>query len=177
MARKSTVDRLDPKVRAQIIELRDRGRTIDEIMAKLAELNLPENVSRSAVGRWVQNADRITARIRQSREICQAIVKDLGQAPESKAARFNIEVMQASIMELVSACDSTDPLDLKTVRQLSAALADLSRAAKLDIDNQLTIKREAIKEAAEKAETVAKEAGLSAATIDTIRKSILGIST
>ena len=52
MPRRSTIKRLPKAIQERIGELREAGRTIDEILAKLAELDV--EVSRSALGRHVK---------------------------------------------------------------------------------------------------------------------------
>ena len=59
MARPSTIQRLPTEVRELIAELREEGRTIDEVLEKLRELRL--DVSRSALGRHVKQLDAIGA--------------------------------------------------------------------------------------------------------------------
>ena len=64
MARPSSISRLPPEIREAIGALRQDGRTIDEILAKLRELAPAAEVSRSALGRHVQVLDRIGEQLR-----------------------------------------------------------------------------------------------------------------
>ena len=77
---------------------------IDEIMAKLDELNV--DVSRSAVGRHCKRLESIQASIRQSRTIAEAIVKDYGdEDKENKVARANIEVLHSILFRMMGSED------------------------------------------------------------------------
>ncbi|MGH6909921.1 MAG: phage protein Gp27 family protein, partial [Phenylobacterium sp.] len=89
MARPSTIDKLDPKLRGLIGELRDKGHTIDEILTKLRELDV--DVSRSALGRKVKQIDSIREMLKHSRDAAESIIKALGDGPENKTGRLNIE--------------------------------------------------------------------------------------
>ena len=110
MGRRSSIDRLPAAVRDKIGALRQEGRTIDEIMAKLDELNV--DVSRSAVGRHCKRLESIQASIRQSRTIAEAIVKDYGdEDKENKVARANIEVLHSILFRMMGSEDG-EPVTL-----------------------------------------------------------------
>tara|TARA_B000000460_G_C21481316_1_gene377159 strand:- start:26 stop:271 length:246 start_codon:yes stop_codon:yes gene_type:complete len=72
----SSIDRLLPSIQELIGRLRREGRTIDEIRAKLMELDV--DVSRSALGRHVKSLADVQRRMRDSREIANALVNQFG---------------------------------------------------------------------------------------------------
>jgi predicted DNA-binding transcriptional regulator YafY len=157
--------------------LRQNGATIDQILDKLRELDA--DVSRSALGRHVHHISILGERIRRSREVAQALVENLGDAPESRQARLNIETMHSIIMDMFAQTgDDGQPLTLdpESALQLSRALQALASARKTDADAVLKIRQEATKQAATAAESVAKARGLSAETVQAIRANILGIA-
>ena len=98
MPRKSTVRRLPPALREQIGALLDQGRTLDEITAQLNQLGA--EVSRSALGRYKQHLDKVGEKLRRSREVAEALIAKLGNAPESKALRLNVELMHSVLLDL-----------------------------------------------------------------------------
>lgn len=98
MPRRNTVRRLPPEIRDRIGALLDQGRTLDEILAHLAELGA--NVSRSALGRYKQHIDKVSERIRRSREVAEAAVRTLGGEPESKTTRLNIELLHGILHDM-----------------------------------------------------------------------------
>src|SRR6185312_16084101 len=97
MSRRSSIDRLPAEIRETIADLRDKGVTIDQILDALRELGAV--VSRSALGRHVKRLDEIAERMRHSRAVADALVKRLGDAPETKQARLNIELTHSIIFD------------------------------------------------------------------------------
>lgn len=177
MPRPSSVQKLPPEIRGLIGALRENGCSIDDIMAKLREL-LPEEAvpSRSALGRHIKGMAQLSERIRRSREVSEALVRRLG-TDENKTAALNIEVMQTAVLDLFLAADEDGgtTLDVDQVALLARTVRDLATARKSDVDTVLKVRTVALAEAAKAAEGAAKEAGLGAATIDAIKRSILGI--
>lgn len=179
MPRKSTIERLPAEVRELIGKLRDGGRTIDEILAKLRELDV--DVARSTLGRHVKNLDKIAERVRRSRDVADALVRRIGEAGENKQLRLNVELMHSIIMELFSGGEDGQPiaLDAEGAMFLARSLRDLALAAKTDTEHALKIRETAAREtkaaAAKAVESAGRAAGLSAETIETIRAGVLGI--
>lgn len=179
--RPSTVDRLPEELRELIGRLRQDGATIDEIMAKLSELNA--GVSRSAVGRHVKSLAVIGEQLRHSREIATALVSRFGEEPDNRVARLNIEMMHGLVLQtLTAAASRTDEegesvtINPEEARFLSDALRNLATAQKTDADFQIKVRAEALKSAAAAAESVMKSRGMSAETVDLIRSAVLGVA-
>lgn len=176
MARPSTIQRLPAEVREMIGSLRENGRTIDEILAKLRELEV--DVSRSALGRHVQQIDAIGKEIRRSREVAEALVKQYGEAPESRTAQLNIELMQGLVTRLMFAEDgelvSFEPKD---AMMMATALQKLAQASKQDADRVLLIRKEFTKKLddAIAAAEEAGEKGLSPERLSELRRGFLGV--
>lgn len=174
MARKSTVDRLPGEVRELIGRLRDQGRTIDEIRGKLLELDL--DVARSTLGRHIQHLDRWSERMRWSRQISESLMQRLGEDPDNRVARYNVEMLHTLIMELVSKAEDLDPKD---VLFLTTGLEKLARAAKVDVDRVVKIKTALQAKVAEKLAQAEGEidAGKAdpAAVMRRIREEVYGI--
>lgn len=166
MGQTSTVKRLPQPVRDEIHALLDSGQTLDSIIAHLRTLGVAE-VSRSALGRYKKNFDALVERMRRSREISEAVVRNFGHEAESKTARLNMEMMQSVIFDLMLKCQGEDEdgqgvmLDPKQAQALSAAMANLARARRLDQEAILQAREEAAREAvarmSEAADTVARE--------------------
>jgi len=158
--------------------LRENGRTLDEILEKLREL-LPDDAlpSRSALGRHIKGMALVGERIRRSREVAEALVRRLG-ADENRTSALNIELMQTVVLDLFLA-ETEDGegavLDAKQVALLSGAVRDLASARKADTEATLKVRTAALADAAKAAEGAGKAAGLTAATIETIKASIFGV--
>ncbi|MFQ5776309.1 MAG: phage protein Gp27 family protein [Kiloniellaceae bacterium] len=178
MARLSTIDRLPARVRERIGALRRAGRTIDEILAKLAELGAPDaaRISRSALGRHVKGLDAMAERVRWSRGAAEAIMARLGE-DEGRAARLNIELMHASLMDLLAG-EEQQPitLDPEKAMLIGRTLRDLATAARHDTERELRVRKEIAARAAKAAGGAARKAGLSAEAIAAIERDVLGIA-
>lgn len=174
MARSSTIRRLEPEFQELIGRLRERGRTIDEILAHLAKLDV--EVSRSALGRHIQTIDRIGERIRKQRAIAEAIVTRFGEDEENQLARGNIELLHAALMELTGGEDG-QPVELtpKSAALLAQATKDLSTAKRNDAVVALKAREEMAKAAAQAVDRVAKTKGLSADQVAALKSEFLGI--
>ena len=189
MARPSSIDKLPDEVRAEIGKLRQVGWTIDQIVEHLRGL-LDKAPSRSAVGRHVQSLEKLGERMRRSRQVAEALVRELGDAPESNAARLNIELLHSAILDLfMKAADGESEIDKfgratldgnpEGTMMLAKALDHLSRASKTNVDfiaaAEARAATRAKREAAGAAEAVAREKGLSADTIAAIKAGIFGV--
>lgn len=191
MARKkqtpSSIDRLLPELQELIGQLRGQGRTIDEIRAKLLELDV--EVSRSALGRHVRTLADAQVTMQRSRQIAESLVARFGDEPDDKLARLNIELAHGLIMRLMLST-AIDPetgesapivLDPKDAMFCASAINSLTSSSKTVEDRIVkAIERErvrATKAAAEKAVTAAKAKGLSKDTVEAIRFAVLGSDT
>lgn len=179
MARPSTIDQLPAELRQVIADLREQGVTIDQILGELRSLGAA-HISRSALGRHIKGLDALGERLRRSREVADVLARRLGDAPESKQARVNIELLHSVIMDLFSSEDgSAVALDPENVMLLSRSLASLAAASKADADLTLRLREEAerrTKTAAAKAvDGIAREKGLTRETIEAIKARILGV--
>lgn len=188
MARPSSIDKLPDEVRNLISTLRGKGWTIDQIREHLSTL-LDQAPSRSALGRHILGLDKLGERIRRSRDVASALVKQLGDAPESTAARVNIELIHTAVLDLFMKAGDGEEVDKagaaalagdpQGVMMLAKALDHLAKASKSNEDFIAAAERRAADkartEAASSAEAVAKERGLSADTIAAIKAGIFGV--
>ena len=172
MARRSSIDRLPPPLREEIGKLRRDGCTIDEIIERLRQAPAGAGVSRSALGRHVQNLDKYEALLGQSRALAEQLVDRLGDAPESKTARFNIEMMQALATRMMVTDEGPASFDAEEMMFLARMLKDLASAKKLDIEAieraEARARALAIEEAKKKYGSAMKKAGISSNTISAI---------
>lgn len=173
MANISTVKRLPQEIREEIHRLLESGQTLDAITGHLRTMGVNE-VSRSALGRYKQNFDRIVDRVRRSREIADVLVRQFGREDESKAMRANIEMMHGIVSDMLMQVGDGDDedgeakpvlLDPKAAHDLAKALDHLARAKKTDQEAIIRIREEATREATQKAAeavvAVGKQEGMS----------------
>jgi hypothetical protein len=192
MTRPSTIDQLPDSIRSEIGRLRTQGVTIDGILAHLRQLHGATSVSRSALGRHIKGLDAMTERMRRSRVVAEALVHELGDAPESRAAQLNIELLHSAVMDLfMKAADGDETVDAdglaalagqpEGVMMLAKALDHLGRASRSNVEViQKAEERAATKartEAAKAVEAVGKAKGLTADTLAAIKAGIFGVKT
>ena len=183
MAALSTIKRLPPKIKAEVDGLMAGGHfTIDQIVDHLRGLNA--KVSRSAVGRYKQNFDKVAIKIRQSNEMAAALVKEIGPAAiEGKTGRLLVQILQTLIFDHLMARmdddEGSEDLSTMDIMLLAKSIKEMAQATKLDADRELKIREAATKEATEKAAEIvdglAKDKGLPPEVRETWRSQILGI--
>lgn len=179
MAR-STLDRLPKEIREEIGRLREDGWTIDELVSRLTELRTAGrhdvDVSRSAVGRYVQSMAKVGERLHQSRALAEAMVRQLGDEPDSKVARLNIELGHSIIMNLLTGEDGQGvTLDPEQVMFVTSAIQKLTAARKTDADLIMKLQADADKKALAAMDTAARKRGLSADDVAALKETFLGI--
>ncbi|MDA8049978.1 MAG: DUF3486 family protein [Rhodospirillales bacterium] len=186
--RPSSVARLPDEIRGLIGKLRGQGRTIDEIMARLREMDA--EVSRSALGRHVKGLDALGEKMRRSRAVAEALVRELGEAPESRTARLNIELLHSAILDVFMKAADGEEIeesgqaalagDPQGAMLLAKALDHLARASKGNVEFLAKAEARAAERArsaaAAAAENVARKQGISAETIAAIKSGIFGVA-
>lgn len=189
MPRPSSISRLPSEIREAIGRLREKGRTLDEILAHLARMEV--GVSRSALGRHVRHLDKLGARLRQSRALAEGLGRTLGEAPGDQVARVNIELLHSFLAETLASADDAESEHGEEARAalrnpkgaalFAEAVERLTKASRHNQDFVERIERRATeaarRAAAGAAEEAARSAGLTAPLIETIRRAILGLST
>ena len=179
--RPGKIARLPEEARELIGALLKAGRTLDEIIAKLRELDLPSEdlPGRTALGRWARRHMAIVDEMRRQQEIGQTLVERYGEAGDSRTARMNIAMAQGLLTRLMFTEEGEfAQLDAKEAMFLSDAINKLVSAAKSDTDRELKIRTEAEKkaraEAAKAIEQVSRSAGLSADLINKLKAGVFG---
>lgn len=180
MARPSKIDRLPGEIREEIGRLREHGHTIDEILTHLRTLGVGD-ISRSGLGRHIQDIDAIGERIRRTRSIATAIIERYGEGDEDKLARVNIELMHDVVFRLQTAEEDGEPVQLSTLdaQRLSATLRNLQTSARADIDLARAKKvwaEEQNRKLDEAVEVVATRRGLSREAVADLKAGFLGIA-
>lgn len=183
MAQKSSLKKLPDTIRTKVDAMIKEGDwTIDEIVQYLDEAGHPK--SRSSVGRYVQNIEKVGAKLRQSREITEALVSELGDsAAQGKQGRLLVEMARGLVFELMMKLQDSEnaALDTKDVANLGKGLAELGRALRLDQDFETKIAERVEKQVREQAAAAVDDViaggdkGLSADTVTSIRAAILGV--
>jgi type VI protein secretion system component VasF len=186
MPRPSTIDRLPQEVRGAIARLREQGRTLDEILEHLRALDV--EVSRSALGRHVQEMAKVGERLRRSRQVSEALARELGDAPESHVARINVELLHGFIYDFYALAEGEGEeadgarallRNPKAMALFAEATERLTKASRHNADFVAKVEERATnkakRDAATAVEAVAKARGISSETIDAIKAGVFGV--
>lgn len=179
--RKSTITNLPPKIRKELNRiLTDGSLTLDMIVEHLKKLGA--NVSRSAVHRYAKNYEEVRSSLRQSREVVDSLVKDLGpDATDSKQGRVLVEMLRTLAYDVLSKQLTGDgePIKKQDFFFLAKSMKELAQANRLDQDFEQKIReqveRETTAKAVKAAETACKKQGLDKKQAEFIRAEILGV--
>jgi hypothetical protein len=185
MPKPSTIDILPPEVKAQLqawlqdpritqLEATERANSL------LALAGHPERVTKSAVNRYAVKMDEVGAKMRQSREVAEMMIGKLGAAPQGKTGLLINEMLRAMAFDLTLKIQDADIADPETlaatidqVKSLALAAQRLEQAASINVKRETEIKKNALEDAARTMETTAKNEGVSAETIQRIRRDVL----
>lgn len=138
-------------------------------------------ISRSAVGRYAQRFEEIAADLRESRQMTEGLVAELGDAAaQGKQGRLLVELARTLVFRLMTKLrEDGASVSTKDVAMLGKGLAELARALRLDQDFETKVAERAAREERERnaqtAATAAVDAGASEEQVAFIRAKILGI--
>src|SRR5689334_996062 len=155
MPKKTKLDKLPRPIYDIINKLRqEEGRTVDEIMAKLQELNV--DIARSTLARGLAKIDEFGAILRERKETAKALAAD-GTGDED-LARANEQLLQSALMNLTLGQE----LSAKEALAVSASLKNSADARRMDSERRRKDRKEAKEEAASTIRTEGKRLGVSA---------------
>jgi hypothetical protein len=174
MGRKSSLETLPPKVQAAVIKAMQGGATIDDLVEHLAGLGHPR--SRSAVGRYTQQYNKLTERQSDIRVMAEAFGREFGGTDNVEGKLMMQMLTSIGVRMIMPLAAEDDPdLDAKEFNFLAKATKELLMAAKADAERDAKIREATKREAAENAEAAMRATGASADTINKVKAEILGI--
>lgn len=146
MGRKSSLRRLPPEILQEVNRLLSEGRaTLAEILEHLRGMGV-ETVSLSALGRQKQKIDKVAAKLRQSREMTEALVREIGpDAAEGQQGRVLVEVLRRLVFDhlekrLTADDENTADIDNQGFFFLAKALKEMAQANRLDQDFETKVR-------------------------------------
>ena len=183
MGRKSSVDRLPKKLRAMLTEmLADPACTQTQIVDAVNNAAGEKVLSNSGVNRYARKMKRFTEKNRQAREVAEAYLERCGADSRNKMGKVINEQIRLAAYDLMLEIDEIkekpeiDATALTDILlKVSKSLREIEQAEKLNAERTATIRKDTLEEAAKAVEATAKSDGLSADTIDKIKKQILGL--
>lgn len=150
MGRTGKVRRLPPELREQLHAMLDAGHTLDETTAHLKSLGA--DVSRSGLGRYKQQVDKVAQRLRESRNMADAIMDRMGaQAATGKSGAALIEMLTTLTSDyLLRRLDDPDAeVEVDELRALARAVKERAQAARATQDYDVKLREAARREAEE----------------------------
>jgi hypothetical protein len=181
MPRPSTIEQLAPEILEQLHALLrdprvaqlDATARINAILAERGE----RPVSKSAVNRYSMRMEEVGSRLRQSRQVAEMWIGKLGAEPQGKVGHLLNEIVRTLAFEAaMHFAEDETPIDPKSLKELAIAVHRLERAAGDAVRREDEIRRQERARAAEAVEATAKKAGVSAETIERIRRDVLGMA-
>ena len=142
-----------------------------------AGLSDDQKLSRSGLNRYATRMEEIGAKIRQAREVAEVWTAKLGTAPTSDVGKLLQDMVRTLAFDTSMAMSEGDePMEPKALSQLALAIQRVEQAAMTSHKREKEIRTAFAEEAADTAEKVAKQAGLTSEAAATIRREILGIA-
>jgi len=181
--RASKVDLLPPDIKTRLaMMLRDKmfsqAEILEEINDLIRDCGLPETalLSKTGLNRYASKMEQMGAKIRESREMAELWAKQFGEAPQSDVGKLLMEAVKTIAFDKAMALGQEDDVDPKVINQLALIANRIEQAQAISEERERKIRKEMAQLAAETAEKVVVQAGLSADTVRTIKEQILGIA-
>lgn len=183
--RKSKIDRLPDNVRSALNMLLREGRMsqqeiIAEINAMIVENGIseePDYIKRNSMSRYAQAFEKGMEKYRQTQQMTEKWVQQFGEMPQTDIARGLIEIGKSQIFDYqMQALEDDETIDPKTMGQMALAIKRLQEAQAGSVKLEKEIRKQALEDAADKAEVVGKKAGLTADTVQMLKDELLGIA-
>ncbi|EHR5461942.1 MULTISPECIES: DUF3486 family protein [Vibrio harveyi group] len=186
--RKSKIELLPEDIRAQLNVLIRSGDMTqkdirDAVNQMIEEAGLPDDakLSRTGFNRYAKRMEDMGQRLRQSREVAEVWITKLGEAPTSDVGKLLQEFVRTMAFEtsmrlMEDADEKQEVIPPKALNQLALVVQRIEQAAMTSHKVEKEIRKAFAEEAAEQAEQIVKQAGITASTAEDIKKKILGIA-
>jgi len=153
----------------------DATRKINDILEAEGH---PDRLTKSSVNRYALRMEQVGSKLRQSREIAQMWIGKLGAEPQGEVGKLLNEMVRALAFEAaMNMAEGDAAVEPKMLRDMAIAIEKLEKATSENVKREEEIRKQERERAADQAAKIAKKGGLSADTVDTIRREILGIAT
>ena len=191
MARASSIDLLAPELRQRLHELLDQPGVTQQQIADALNAEAGETVtSKSAVNRYAVRMRKFAEANREAQQAVKAYLAHCGAEGQQEMSEVLVHQLRLIAFDAVALMrnlhqaesdDASDQADTaermgRLLAQAARSLRDIEMAADRSIERRRKLKAEIAEEAAEAGAAEARAAGISDATIDAIRKRILGVA-
>ncbi|EHK89828.1 DUF3486 family protein [Aggregatibacter actinomycetemcomitans] len=181
--RASKVDLLPPDIKTRLaMMLRDKmfsqAEILEEINDLIRDCGLPETalLSKTGLNRYASKMEKMGAKIRESREIAEIWTKQFGENQKTDIGKLLMETVKIIAFDKAMMVGQSDEVDPGVINQLALVAHRIEQAQSISEERERKIRKEMAQLAAETAEKVVVQAGLSADTVRTIKEQILGIA-
>jgi hypothetical protein len=187
MGRKPIIDTLPAEARQALITwLSDPAMTQeaarDQLDALLEEMGHEARPSLSAVNRYAQRFSALLAKQRERHEVAETWIGQFGRIPEGQLGQLIIQMVHGLAFETSMQLEDMgriDPEDMpgvvRMLKDLATTIERTERASSLNAAREADIRERARTEAADTAVAAATQQGLSAETVEALRRQILGV--
>lgn len=136
----------------------------------------PEYIKRNALSRYSQTFHERMEKFSQYQEMSNQWVRQFGEKPQSDMVRLLVQIGTSQIADFqMAALEKDKTLDAKTLGNLALAVKRFQEAEAGSVKLEKEIRKQALEDAAEKAESVAKKAGMTSETVKMLKAELLGI--
>ncbi|WP_166838694.1 DUF3486 family protein [Rheinheimera pleomorphica] len=185
--RRSKIDLLPEEIRRELdAKLRDGRLTQQEVLDYINDLieqsQLPPDekeqlkISRSGLNRYSTQMETIGKDLRELREVSNALVAQLGDKPTGDVSRMILEIGRTQLFKAMMSQSSSEEMDIGMIKDAMLAAQRLEAAAMHSHKREKEIRQLFAAEAAEAAEKVASQQGLTAEGVAALKREILGIA-
>ncbi|EHA6976819.1 DUF3486 family protein [Vibrio parahaemolyticus] len=186
--RKSKIELLPEDIRAQLNVLIRSGDMTqkdirDAVNQMIEEAGLPDDakLSRTGFNRYAKRMEDMGQRLRQSREVAEVWITKLGEAPTSDVGKLLQEFVRTMAFEtsmrlMEDADEKQEVIPPKALNQLALVVQRIEQAAMTSHKVEKEIRKAFAEEAAEQAEKIVREAGITDETVQSVKNKILGIA-
>lgn len=181
--RLSSIDLLpeaaEPAIAEAMQALRERKKPqtqiLNELNATLADIGV-KGISKSAFNRKALWLAGYGAQLENAREIAAIVGEKLEEAPEGDVGLLLGETLKTLIFDVLSeaSLSKTSP-SMIMLSLASKSLANLERARKLSVETRVRIEKDFRKKVLAAVDQAAAAKGLSADTVSSIKRQILGV--
>lgn len=182
MPRKSSINALPPAVKEAVdAAIREGRATLDDIVTLIKGLGA--DASRSAVGRYKQNAEEQMRKWQEARELSKVWIGKLEEDPDGDVGRLVSEMLKAVSQrvaaDLLDDADTDEGVNPQDIMRLAKGLKDIVSADKLSMERELRIRAEERAKLAAEQKIKLNELGASgeidAATLQKVIQAAYGI--
>ena len=183
MGQKSAVDKLPKKLRSRLLELLHNPAVTQAEIAEAINAEAGQAlVSRSSVNRYAQRMKKFAEKSRQAREVADSYIERFGDGSRNKLGKIINEQIRVATFDLMTDIEelkNSDDYNAQTLTDIllkvSKSLRELEQSEKLNAERTESIRTAALSEAAEIAGQEGKSAGVDDATLDVIKRKIMGL--